>query len=337
MDELHPEDLEELVKELEGEPGIEESLSPEVESLLQDLQTGSLYLAREDAAEQLGKVETSSHRIVQALVGAYQSDPYSVVSKAAARSLRAPVHQEYLRQHPDLMEATERALQQRPGSDTRKGGSVKTPSPTETHAKMLKEVRSWGLWLLVMGVLSVFLSGLSGSWGVVLLIAGLASFVFRETPMFVIYGTILAWAALGNMLSGQVSWIAFAVFQLILAFWVFRKYARFRQAEKALGDLPDPQRARRAFPQIGCALGALALSGLVIIFAAAVFLSIGGTTDLPGFLVWSESLVIGLAVLGLATAAASLLSGYRHKLLAILGIIASSLTLVVELAFTLLS
>lgn len=77
--------------------------------------------------------------------------------------------------------------------------------------------------------------------------------------------------------------------------------------------------------------------GLGIIFAIAVFLSIGGTTDLPGFLARSESLLIGLAVLGLATAGASLLSGYRHKLLAVLGILASGLTLLVELAFTLLS
>ncbi len=235
------------------------------------------------------------------------------------------------------MEVTERALQQRPGSDKRVGGSVETLSPAEAHAKMLKEVRSWGLWLLVIGVLSLVLSGLSGSWGVVLLIVGLASFVFRETPMFAVYGIILAWAALGNLLSGQAGWIIFAVFQVFLAFTTLRKYTQFRQAEKALGDLPGPHRARRAFPQIGCALGALALSGLVIIFATVVFLSIAGTTDLPGFFVWLESLVTGLAVLGLATAVASLLSGYRHKLLAVLGIVASSLTLLVELAFALLA
>jgi hypothetical protein len=136
---------------------------------------------------------------------------------------------------------------------------------------------------------------------------------------------------------GQAGWIIFAVFQVFLAFTTSRKYTQFRQAEKALGDLPGPQRARRAFPQIGCALGALALSGLVIIFATVVFFSIAGTTDLPGFLLWLESLVTGLAVLGLATAVASLLSGYRPKLLAVLGVVASSLTLLVELAFALLA
>jgi hypothetical protein len=201
---------------------------------------------------------------------------------------------------------------------------------------MLKEVRSWGLWLLGIGVLSLILSGLSEPWGVVLLIVGLASFVFRETPMFVVYGTTVAWAAISNILSGQVGWIAFSVFQLVIAFVVFRKYTRFRRAEKALDSLPGPQRASRAFPQIGCALGGLAVLGLVIIFAGSVLLSLAGTTGAEGVFMWLESLMIGLAILGLAVAVASLLSGYRHKVMAVLGIVASSLVLLLELVFALM-
>lgn len=337
MDELRLQHIEESVQELEGQYGAQGSLPQEVEELLGVLQSGHVYLARQDAAEQLGKVGTSSPRIVRALIAAYESDAYAIVNRAAARSLHAPVHQEYLERNPDLMEATERALQQRPGAEAGVGAVVQAISPTGTYAKMRKEVRSWGLWLLAIGVLSLILSGLSGSWGVMLLIVGLASFVFRETAMFVVYGIILAWAALNNILSGQATWIVVALVQLGLTFHVFRRYVRYRRAEQALDRPPGPQRASRAFPQIGCALGALALAGLVIIFAGAVLLSVGGGTDMTGSLVWLESLVTGLAVLGLATAVASLLSGYGRKLVAVLGIVASSLVLLVELALFLLA
>lgn len=117
MEELQRQDIEDLLQELEEESSTQASSPPDVEELLHILQSGSAALERADAAEQLGKVGTSSPRIVRALIAAYNSDPYSMVNRAAAKSLRAPVHRAYLQEHPDLMEATERALQQRPGAD----------------------------------------------------------------------------------------------------------------------------------------------------------------------------------------------------------------------------
>jgi hypothetical protein len=117
MEELQPQDIEELLKELEEESGTQESLPQEVEGLSHVLRSGTLSLTRRNVAEQLGKVGTSSPPIVRALRAAKESDPYPEVRRAAARSLRAPVHQEYLQQCPDLMEATERALKRRPGAD----------------------------------------------------------------------------------------------------------------------------------------------------------------------------------------------------------------------------
>jgi hypothetical protein len=112
MDELGPQELEELVQELERESEEEEALSPEVEALLRDLGPWSPKHTRRDAAEQLGRVGTSSPRIVQALITACES-PSELVSTAAAKSLRAPVHQECLQQHPELTEEAESAQQQR--------------------------------------------------------------------------------------------------------------------------------------------------------------------------------------------------------------------------------
>jgi tetratricopeptide (TPR) repeat protein len=96
------ENLQEIAVEPKEEKG--ESLTPEVEELLRILQSGTLYLARRDAAEQLGKVGTSSPRIIRVLRAAQESDPYPDVRRAAAKSLQAPVHKEYLKQNPDLEE-----------------------------------------------------------------------------------------------------------------------------------------------------------------------------------------------------------------------------------------
>lgn len=114
MEELEPQELEDLVQELE-EAGAQESLLQEVENLLRVLQSGNLHTARQDAAEQLGNVRTSSDRIVLALITASESDPHPDVRRAATGSLQAPVHKEYLRQHPNVVESTKRALQQVPG------------------------------------------------------------------------------------------------------------------------------------------------------------------------------------------------------------------------------
>jgi hypothetical protein len=120
MEELQPQDIEELLQELEEEDGVEDSLPPEVEELLQDLQPARRPTFRRRAAKQLGEVSRSSRQVVQALVTAAETDS-AAVRAAAAKSLRAPVHQEFLQQHPDLMEATERALQQRPRSGPSSG------------------------------------------------------------------------------------------------------------------------------------------------------------------------------------------------------------------------
>ena len=84
MEELLPQDIEELLQELDEEYGTRESIPHEVEELFRVLQAGDLYLARRNAAEELGNVRTSSPRIVRALIAAYDSDSYPEVRRAAA-------------------------------------------------------------------------------------------------------------------------------------------------------------------------------------------------------------------------------------------------------------
>lgn len=107
---------------------------------------------------------------------------------------------------------------------------------TEDHqAVMNKDIRSWAIWLLLIGAIHIFTSGfLSAPWGVLLLIVGLASFVLRDRVMFVVYAVTIAWAAISNLISGQAAWITFAIVQVILAISLFRKFFHYAKCLKLL-------------------------------------------------------------------------------------------------------
>jgi hypothetical protein len=102
MEELQPQDIEELLQELEEEYGPQQVPSPDVEQLLQDLQPERPFGTKKEAAEQLGRLSSSNLQIASALIVAKLSDPSWAVRKLAAELLLAPAHQEVLQQHPDL-------------------------------------------------------------------------------------------------------------------------------------------------------------------------------------------------------------------------------------------
>jgi hypothetical protein len=101
--------------------------------------------------------------------------------------------------------------------------------------------------------------------------------------------------------------------------------------------VPAFQRAARFFPWITGLLGGLSLGGLIVIFVSIFFAAaLSGTADFPGYVDFLAGLVINLGVLGFATGLGALLSGYRYKAVSILGMVASILTLVIEIALLLL-
>lgn len=217
------------------------------------------------------------------------------------------------------------------------GGSV-----TTDHEAMLKEIRSWGFWSLGLGVMHLIGSGIfSAPWGLLLIIVGLASFYFRTAAMFIVYGVTMSWAAFSN-LRGGAGWNIFALLQVYFAWRIFQQFRRFLKAEKEfLRTAPEEteipaftaERTARLFPWLGLFLGGWSLPGLLVVWAAIV-IRIGlsqGTTANIEFLGFLEGLVVDFGVLGFALALASLLSGYRPKIVAIIGLTAGLLTMLVEL------
>jgi hypothetical protein len=144
MEELRPDNLEELMQELAEEYGAPEPLPPEVEKLLRRLGRWSPDPTRREAAEQLGKLATSSPRIVQALVRAREHDGDHQVRMAAAEALRAPVHQAVLQEHPDLTKRAE--------SDFEQAATHRERHRALKASEGLKKPMSCGAILLLIGL-----------------------------------------------------------------------------------------------------------------------------------------------------------------------------------------
>ncbi len=220
----------------------------------------------------------------------------------------------------------------------------------QTHEAMLKGIRSWGFWLLGIGVLQLVGSSasLDPTWGILLLIVGAASFLFQDAAMYVVYGVTLAWAAISNAISGLSSggwgWAAFAVFQVYLAFTVFRNYVKYRRNQQAYDQLVQGgyptatlSRAARFFPFIGC--GMAALGGIATVAFLAVLIGVAVTDRAIPLTpaTWLVGLAIDFLVIGLAVSLSALLGRFRYRALPILACIGAGLVLAIWLLFMALS
>jgi hypothetical protein len=181
---------------------MEQTLSPEIEKLLQDLQAGQTFsAARIAAARKLGQLSASNLPVVNALIAALESDPSPAVRKAAAASLRASVHQEILQQHPDLMHRVQEIERSQPevqaaALDQTISQTVSQPRPQTGQPRQRPEGRTD----LPGGILEGGTRGLGNILvGIVFIIGGLSgSLVLRGTNS----GELLALVGLGLIVWG---------------------------------------------------------------------------------------------------------------------------------------
>lgn len=209
------------------------------------------------------------------------------------------------------------------------------------YVRLHRETRNWGLALLALGVLHLLLTGfLNASWGMLLIIVGLSSFYFRSAAIFVVYSGALAWAAVTNVLSGSGSWMIFALIQVVFTVQTFRKFLEFRKIETELGEAAGQEgaavvkdRCTGSFPWISLALGLASIIGMAAIFVGAIvyYGSASPESLLPAVFVFLEGMVINAAIIGLTTGVASLLMGYRYKVVSILGAAGGAIILLAEI------
>jgi hypothetical protein len=226
-------------------------------------------------------------------------------------------------------------------------GSAALPSELQVdwaseRNRMHRQISSWGTGLLAFGALQLLASGLgSGTWGILLLVVGAASFGLRDVAMFVVYAVTLAWAGIHNLLGGSLISVGLAVVQFVITYQIARDFSRFRKAQAESGlhgdkDHAHQRRAARLFPWASLLLGIVSFGGALATF---LWLLVTADTELePSAALFGVVVdgLVNLGVLGFAAGLASLLLKHRQRWLAGAGIAACGLVMAAWLALLLL-
>lgn len=221
------------------------------------------------------------------------------------------------------------------------------PSTELIHDQMLKQIKSWRNTQIGLGVIHLIGGGfLNSPWGVVLILIGLASWVFPAPAMFVLYAVTLIWVGVRNLLGGTGGWILFSFYQMYIGIKVFGQFKVYHQntaeamshfAETNDPDLPKYLRASKVFPWLGLALGGVgtvAYVGIVIMFFIMLF---SGITEFPVALDFALSVAESIAILGLTLGLASLLSKFKYKAISIFAMLAGSVVILIRIYFAIMN
>ena len=209
--------------------------------------------------------------------------------------------------------------------------SVEAPGEAEDiEAAMSRDVRSWGKWLIGLGVVHLIASGsLDASWGIMLILLGAMSILFTSPSMYVIYAVTMAWAGISNLIGAGLAWGVFAMFQFYLTFRIARQYYVFRKAglvnaeHEAVNASRKKSVAPRLFPWLGLVGSVLLMWGFVALVAGAlVVFGLNDASDISTsarVIDFLFSTLISLIVAFWGMNLAALLSKYRPRFLAGLG------------------
>jgi hypothetical protein len=297
---------------------------------------------RYDACEWLRISPESSPAIVYALQNAtHDLDPE--VAERAKLAMQADVHHQMAIQMglipPDPVASAPEFIEESAGIEQLPEVTVPPAIPA-----MYKEIRSWAWWSIGLGVVHLFSSGFfSADWGVILIIVGATSFLFKSSAMFVVYGVTLAWAAVSNISSQQPGWIFFALFQFYLVVRIFMDFRRYHKAEKdyiasqavSTDVRVHADRAGNSFPWIGPVLGCSSIIGFTLWFFGTILLAMvnNNFSQYENFTYFLGGLLGNLGVLAFAVGLASVLMGYRPKAAGIIAIVTGAILLVIQIIF----
>jgi hypothetical protein len=211
--------------------------------------------------------------------------------------------------------------------------SAAAKAAANVQAYLNKELSSWMLWLALIAIAQFAAAQGFSFWGALLLIVAAGIFFFKDSAMLVVLACTMAIAGIDNILSGDMLWIGFGVFQFILVWQQVRQFLKIHKVEKAIRQ-QDPLSlpatpASRVFPWVAFGIGLCVSLGSVILLFGAIILAriyhFGISDSQVGFGFESQ---LHFAYLGISLGLAGLLSGFPKKGLSITGLVLSALYII---------
>lgn len=105
--------------------------------------------------------------------------------------------------------------------------------PEKTTDDMKRELRNWGIGLIVLGVAHFVLTGfLSPVWGAIILVVGVLNLLIPHRGMFIVNGLALLLVGGLNIFAGEIgTWTAFGILQLVWGVQEIRKFGQYASAK----------------------------------------------------------------------------------------------------------
>ncbi len=110
---------------------------------------------------------------------------------------------------------------------------------------MKKDIRRWGIWLIILGIIHFIAAGyLDPVWGGIIIIIGILNLCIRRRGMFIVNGAALILVGImnisGSLLDGFGGWTVFGVLQLVWGAKEIKKFGRYALREVEVSDSPIP-------------------------------------------------------------------------------------------------
>ena len=201
----------------------------------------------------------------------------------------------------------------------------------DSSDKMRKSIRSWAGWLVMWVVISAISSNVE--WAIVLAAVSVMSFYFYDfSGMFIVYGGLMAWAAIWNILiGGEASWMVMGVVQLVFAVSSCLEYRKYRHINhrKLIDTLsmePTPSLSSNRESHaawLSLFFGLFSLIGFCSLIPMSIALL---NQSIEPWIDWVFNLIFDLGFLGVPLGIAALLTGQRRKGASIGGIVLGSLS-----------
>ena len=113
-------------------------------------------------------------------------------------------------------------------------GSSKGDEATFKHSRaaMRADIGGWGIPLIIMGIIQIFVPVLDTVWGALLIAVGILDLIVRQRFLFIVTGLVIIIAGIMNLTAVPI----FAILQFIWGGNEIRKYFKYESAEIEASD-----------------------------------------------------------------------------------------------------
>jgi hypothetical protein len=216
----------------------------------------------------------------------------------------------------------------------------------DIQQKFHHSLRSWGIWLIVSGILSLFsFRGTGAISGVTSIILGVASFGFSTPAMHIVYGVLMVWSGLFKSFGfGLGAATIFGLLQIgigVAVFLQFRRFNRAYQMGQFLAKNPtfvpirqveilSADRNANSLPWISLVIGIVGVTIFFVGFLALIMMQSTASIEVKTAIDFVVQSALALGLIGFGIGLGSLIVHKHRMVVGVLGTLLNGLLVTIN-------